>query len=89
MMETQIPSVFSENPKHAHWMKEALKMVSCPLSFSVDQVRKTDGYTQGETALQHGETPVGCVLVYNDQVVGRGMNDTNRSMNVSDHLPSD
>ncbi|GLI80065.1 tRNA(adenine34) deaminase [Penicillium ochrochloron] len=64
-METQIPSVFAENPKHAHWMKEALKM--------------------GETALKHGETPVGCVLVYNDQVVGRGMNDTNRSMNGTRH----
>lgn len=30
------------------------------------------------------ETPVGCVLVYNNQIVGFGMNDTNRSMNVSD-----
>lgn len=39
---------------------------------------------QGEKALQSGETPVGCVLVHNDQIVGFGMNDTNRSMNVGD-----
>ncbi|KAJ5480983.1 tRNA-specific adenosine deaminase subunit tad2 [Penicillium diatomitis] len=37
----------------------------------------------GEKALEHGETPVGCVLVHNDKIVGRGMNDTNRSMNNS------
>ncbi|CAP91632.1 Pc13g05630 [Penicillium rubens Wisconsin 54-1255] len=36
----------------------------------------------GEKAIQSGETPVGCVLVHNDQIVGYGMNDTNRSMNV-------
>ncbi|KAJ6140457.1 APOBEC/CMP deaminase zinc-binding [Penicillium chermesinum] len=39
----------------------------------------------GEKALQAGETPVGCVLVYNDQIVGHGMNDTNRSMNGTRH----
>jgi tRNA-specific adenosine deaminase 2 len=39
---------------------------------------------QGEKAIELNETPVGCVLVYNDQIVGFGMNDTNRSMNVSD-----
>lgn len=38
---------------------------------------------QGEKALQTGETPVGCVLVYDDKIVGSGMNDTNKSMNVS------
>ncbi|EPS30850.1 tRNA-specific adenosine deaminase subunit tad2 [Penicillium oxalicum] len=39
----------------------------------------------GEKALEYGETPVGCVLVHNDQIVGRGMNDTNRSMNGTRH----
>lgn len=38
---------------------------------------------QGEKALQTGETPVGCVLVYDGKIVGSGMNDTNKSMNVS------
>ncbi|CAK41804.1 uncharacterized protein BO96DRAFT_385578 [Aspergillus niger CBS 101883] len=36
----------------------------------------------GEKALETGETPVGCVLVYDKKIVGFGMNDTNKSMNV-------
>ncbi|BCR87035.1 nucleoside deaminase [Aspergillus chevalieri] len=39
----------------------------------------------GEKALQANETPVGCVLVYNGQIVGSGMNDTNKSMNGTRH----
>ncbi|OQE16775.1 hypothetical protein PENSTE_c023G08980 [Penicillium steckii] len=39
----------------------------------------------GESALLCGETPVGCVLVYKDKIVGSGMNDTNRSMNGTRH----
>jgi tRNA-specific adenosine deaminase 2 len=41
---------------------------------------------QGEKAIELNETPVGCVLVYDNQIVGVGMNDTNRSMNVGDIL---
>lgn len=39
----------------------------------------------GERALETGETPVGCVLVYDNKIVGSGMNDTNRSMNGTRH----
>ncbi|OJD24427.1 hypothetical protein ACJ73_04213 [Blastomyces percursus] len=39
----------------------------------------------GEEALANGETPVGCVLVHNDEVIGSGMNDTNKSMNGTRH----
>ncbi|KAJ5851909.1 uncharacterized protein N7529_011294 [Penicillium soppii] len=39
----------------------------------------------GEKAIEFNETPVGCVLVYNNQIVGFGMNDTNRSMNGTKH----
>ncbi|KAJ5108763.1 hypothetical protein N7456_005438 [Penicillium angulare] len=39
----------------------------------------------GEKALEAGETPVGCVLVHNDKIIGYGMNDTNRSMNGTRH----
>lgn len=66
--------------KHAAFMKEALQMVrTCFPFFS-----SADGslLLQGEKALHSGETPVGCVLVYNDQIVAWGMNDTNRSLNV-------
>ncbi|KAJ5935677.1 hypothetical protein N7466_005224 [Penicillium verhagenii] len=41
--------------------------------------------SMGEKALLAGETPVGCVVVHNDQIVGYGMNDTNRSMNGTRH----
>ncbi|PKX93238.1 nucleoside deaminase [Aspergillus novofumigatus IBT 16806] len=39
----------------------------------------------GEKALESGETPVGCVLVHHDRIVGSGMNDTNKSMNGTRH----
>lgn len=38
-----------------------------------------------EQALAEGETPVACVLVLEGQVVARGMNDTNRSLNGTRH----
>lgn len=37
---------------------------------------------KAEKALAIGETPVGCVLVHDGKIIGRGMNDTNRSLNV-------
>lgn len=38
-----------------------------------------------EQALAEGETPVACVLVLDGEVVARGMNDTNRSLNGTRH----
>ncbi|KAK2737121.1 tRNA(adenine34) deaminase [Myotisia sp. PD_48] len=38
-----------------------------------------------EAALTAGETPVGCVLVNKDKVIGSGMNDTNKSLNGTRH----
>ncbi|OJJ06881.1 hypothetical protein ASPVEDRAFT_201184 [Aspergillus versicolor CBS 583.65] len=42
-------------------------------------------FEMARRALDLGETPVGCVLVYKNKIVGRGMNDTNRSMNGTRH----
>lgn len=51
---------------------------------------------QAELALASDETPVGCVFVHDGMIIGRGMNDTNKSLNVSsplrnsatcDHIP--
>ncbi|KAL1955389.1 hypothetical protein VTO42DRAFT_8609 [Malbranchea cinnamomea] len=39
----------------------------------------------GEIALSINETPVGCVLVYQGEIIGSGMNDTNRSLNGTRH----
>jgi tRNA-specific adenosine deaminase 2 len=38
-----------------------------------------------EKALALGETPVGCVIVYGGDLVGSGMNDTNKSLNGTRH----
>lgn len=36
-----------------------------------------------ENALRGDEVPVGCVFVRNGEIIGRGMNDTNRSLCVT------
>lgn len=41
-----------------------------------------------EMALKSDETPVGCVFVRDGEVIGRGMNGTNVSMNVSFYFQS-
>jgi len=38
-----------------------------------------------ELALASDETPVGCVFVKDGEIIGRGMNDTNRSLNGTRH----
>ncbi|KAF6235027.1 hypothetical protein HO173_006654 [Letharia columbiana] len=38
-----------------------------------------------EQALASNEVPVGCVFVHEGQIIGRGMNDTNRSLNGTRH----
>lgn len=35
-----------------------------------------------ELALASDETPVGCVFVHNGEIIGRGINGTNASLNV-------
>uniref|UniRef100_A0A3Q3WRZ1 tRNA-specific adenosine deaminase 2 n=1 Tax=Mola mola TaxID=94237 RepID=A0A3Q3WRZ1_MOLML len=36
-------------------------------------------------ALENGEVPVGCLLVYDDEVVGKGRNEVNESKNATRH----
>ena len=68
----------SVNSVHHGYMREALNIVRhC----------HREKYTiftpaQAEQALLSNETPVGCVFVRDGKVIGRGMNDTNRSLNV-------
>lgn len=74
------------------FMKKALEMVnsyftpSCvPIStILADQVLTCP--FQAEKALATNETPVGCVLVHQGEIIGSGMNDTNRSLNVRQPL---
>ncbi len=38
-------------------------------------------------ALENGEVPVGCLMVYNNEIIGKGRNEVNETKNVS-NVPS-
>src|SRR5690606_28814420 len=68
-----------EMQKHLGFMRQALEMVFFLVSFSPPTLL-TCVFFQAERALAIDEVPVGCVFVKDGQVIGRGMNDTNRSL---------
>jgi tRNA-specific adenosine deaminase 2 len=74
----------SEDEKETHlkFMREALNMV--PFNHS-KALSRTDIYIQAELALRSDETPVGCIFVHNGNIIGRGMNATNRTYNGTRH----
>jgi tRNA(Arg) A34 adenosine deaminase TadA len=41
---------------------------------------------QAKEALENIEVPVGCLMVYNNEVVGKGRNEVNQTKNVSGAL---
>lgn len=45
----------------------------------------TNHVQQAELALTSDETPVGCVFVKDGEIIGRGMNETNRTLNGTRH----
>ncbi|KAL4987135.1 cytidine and deoxycytidylate deaminase zinc-binding domain protein [Aspergillus falconensis] len=57
-----------------------MEQATAEQSYFMDQA-----FEMARKALDTGETPVGCVLVYENKIVGHGMNDTNRSMNGTRH----
>ena len=72
---------------HEAFMREALGMVRAAESAS-DQALTCVIRHQAEQALASDETPVGCVFVRDGRVLGRGMNATNRTLNVAPPFPS-
>jgi tRNA-specific adenosine deaminase 2 len=44
-----------------------------------------EAISMAERALGADETPVGCCFVYRGNIIGRGMNDTNRTLNGTRH----
>ncbi|NXC14841.1 ADAT2 deaminase, partial [Corythaeola cristata] len=40
---------------------------------------------QAKEALQKGEVPVGCLVVYNGEIIGRGGNEVNETKNATRH----
>lgn len=73
-MDEQYPAAYAPNLPD-----EILKSLPHHLQFMQQAL------LMAEKALATGETPVGCVLVYEGRVVGSGMNDTNKSLNGTRH----
>ncbi|XP_070782310.1 tRNA-specific adenosine deaminase 2 [Enoplosus armatus] len=42
-------------------------------------------FDMAKDALENGEVPVGCLMVYNDEVVGKGRNEVNETKNATRH----
>ncbi|TNM94464.1 hypothetical protein fugu_017223 [Takifugu bimaculatus] len=42
-------------------------------------------FDMAKDALQNGEVPVGCLMVYNSEVVGKGRNEVNETKNATRH----
>ncbi|NXY90449.1 ADAT2 deaminase, partial [Alcedo cyanopectus] len=40
---------------------------------------------QAKEALENGEVPVGCLLVYNGEIIGKGRNEVNETKNATRH----
>ncbi|KAK1888757.1 tRNA-specific adenosine deaminase 2 [Dissostichus eleginoides] len=56
----------------------------CP---SEEEIEKwmSSAFDMAREALQNGEVPVGCLLVYNHEVVGKGRNEVNETKNATRH----
>lgn len=42
-------------------------------------------FDMAKEALENGEVPVGCLMVYNDEVIGKGRNEVNKTKNATRH----
>ncbi|TDH00733.1 hypothetical protein EPR50_G00191690 [Perca flavescens] len=45
----------------------------------------SNAFDMAKDALENGEVPVGCLMVYDDQVVGKGRNEVNETKNATRH----
>lgn len=54
---------------------------------SDDELQKwmDKAFDMAKDALANGEVPVGCLLVYNNQVIGKGRNEVNETKNATRH----
>lgn len=58
--------------------------VFCPSDEDVQKWMKC-AFDMAKDALDNGEVPVGCLLVHQDQVIGRGRNQVNQTKNATRH----
>ncbi|XP_030577468.1 tRNA-specific adenosine deaminase 2 isoform X1 [Archocentrus centrarchus] len=64
--------------------KEAPVELFCPSEEEIERwmIRAFD---MAKEALESGEVPVGCLMVYKDEVVGKGRNEVNETKNATRH----
>uniref|UniRef100_A0A0K0G2K2 tRNA-specific adenosine deaminase 2 (inferred by orthology to a human protein) n=1 Tax=Strongyloides venezuelensis TaxID=75913 RepID=A0A0K0G2K2_STRVS len=55
------------------------------MSSNFSSIFMNEAFLLAEKAYEALEVPVGCVLVYKDEIVGRGYNDVNRTKNPTRH----
>lgn len=75
MDQSEVPS-----PEQVESVPEAF-----PLKLKTHREHMRKALEMAEKALATGETPVGCVFVFNSKIIGSGMNDTNKSFNGTRH----
>ncbi|XP_059897394.1 tRNA-specific adenosine deaminase 2 [Gadus macrocephalus] len=61
-----------------------LKPGFCPTDGEIEKWMAS-AFDMAKDALENGEVPVGCLMVYNNQVVGKGRNEVNETKNATRH----
>ncbi len=56
-----------------------------PLEYDEHLEWMTKAYELACEAMSQGEVPVGCIIVYNSQIIGRGRNEVNETKNATRH----
>ncbi|KAM8725548.1 tRNA-specific adenosine deaminase 2 [Acanthopagrus schlegelii] len=56
----------------------------CPSDEEIEKWMQS-AFGMAKDALENGEVPVGCLMVYNDEVVGKGRNEVNETKNATRH----
>src|SRR5690349_11730277 len=69
--------------KPSVWLVDPCFCCTSAAPFRIMQL--TNHVRQAELALTSDETPVGCVFVKDGEIIGRGMNETNRTLNGTRH----
>lgn len=79
------PIAIDEDKRHREYMRKALDLVT--IQHLLGRGLSAYWLVQAEMALASDEVPVGCIFVCKDEIIGEGMNDTNRSLNVHYRVP--
>ena len=52
---------------------------------TVDETRMERAFDMAQQAMECGEVPVGCVVIHNGEVIARGCNEVNKTLNATRH----